>query len=173
MGFKYEELFSSVKTYDAEFKPHKDIADGEGLQLNLSNDIISIDFLEMAARNIQDIMSLPVSDSETSTEDGETTKPKKTAKKSDVSAEDTQKSLLNSLEWFKNTTDSIMVMARILGGRPGETNVLDRVIQSWDLEKKGEPVAVSYEELSKWKFSLLQKLYNFCIYEAQNPEKKK
>lgn len=154
MAFEFDNLFHEDPV-TVEFLPNDKIKKGHGLKLQLNRDIISLDFLDRAKKWVEDF--LPAAPANTQAEGAP------------VAVDD---SLKSNLEVMDGMADAIRQFAKILGGKPGENVVGDRVIVSWDLVRGGEPVPVAYEELVKWKFSLLQNLFTFCVFEAQQVEKK-
>lgn len=62
--------------------------------------------------------------------------------------------------------------ARMLGGKPGETDPDARYIRRWKVVENGVPVPVCYETFEKLPSRVLNDLYRFVTEEAGKPTKK-
>jgi hypothetical protein len=158
MAFEFENI-SENTAFEAEYRPNKKIPIGQGLKLEINQDIVTAEFLEQAA----DSMRRLVPEDETIvSEEKESTKEAQNKER-----------IRANLSNYEGTIKEIRAMARILGGKPGANDVNDRVVRQWDLIRGGEEVKISFDEFYSWKFSDLSKFYTFCVFEASDVKKKK
>ncbi len=174
MGFEFGDLYNE-DAFKTEFLPHEKVRKGQGLKLDLNRDVVSLDFINQTKSFVENLVSDYEQAVAKSPENSGTGEPEeKSDEERRAEAEKSVSTSLNeNLMVMEGLAQAIRQYARILGGKPGEDIPSDRVIRSWDLVRGGKPVPVSYEELVTWKLSVLKKLFNFCVFEAQSVEKKK
>jgi hypothetical protein len=151
--FLYENLFGAGT--EREFKPTPETPDGEGLPIVVNDDVITSEFLADCAKQVGNV---------------------KTSAKLASASRKEQKNPDSSdtLDMFADAQEKIAFMSRTLGGRPGEDDPTKRALKSWKMKRKdGSEVKVCYETFAAMPITLLSRLFNFCVYEAAEPTKKK
>lgn len=134
----------SRPTVTAEFKPHENIADGEGIQTELNLDWLTLDRMEESE---SEYLNLSEEDLK-QIEDGK----------------------LSTYHFMKR---DIRYRSRVLGGKPGSNDPEDRVIRSWNVVRDGVPVPIQYETFLSLPYVMLANLFQFCAFDAGKPTKKK
>lgn len=177
MAFEFEKLFDDQESFKTEFLPTTRTKKGQGLKVEINANLITLEYLERGKKEIEKLLGFAdvykqieeaAAQEAAAAEEGPADD-----KAAPVDFEVIKQRLDLQAQTYDRMAGEIRVMARILGGNPGEDIPADRVVKSWDLTRAGRPVAVSFEELCRWDYKLLKKFYNFCVYEASEPEKKK
>jgi hypothetical protein len=156
MGFDVSNL---TKPVACEFLP-PGCPKGQGLKLELNLNLISIEFMEKLESELNEtvVRAKKISEIE------------EKVLKGDESAFKAEES--PQISFFFQQKEEIRFKARILGGEAGKRNDPNRIIVSWDLERKGKPVPVCQEEIIKLGKPMVDALFQFCMLEAGQPTKK-
>ena len=142
--FEYSNLYTPI---EVEFLPHENITPGNGLQLSVNLDILTLDFLEATEKFFDEW------------------------EKEQTNLGNSEKAKNDPI--LQNIKFDIRYKAMILGGRPNSVDVGKRVITNWSLQRNGMQVPVTFEELCKLSQPLLVALYDFCTNEVADVKKKK
>jgi len=143
-----------IETIEDEFKPNPEIEDGKGLWVQLNGNVITTEFMNWYKKSLSDFQV-------------NLTKNKPKNKKPTTA--DTLTEGIKSIELIEN---QMKTQAELLGGFPGKSNPDARIIRDWGMVKQGQKVPVSYEALISIGFKGLNRLFNWCLYEAGAPKKK-
>lgn len=170
MGFKFNNLLRPPVA--VEFLPHENVSPGEGLEMEINLDLLTLEKME----ELDEEFRRTVSDLKQSEQNpvvktsiSETAPDTENAEIIQAAAE----SEPESLSLFHFDKANIRFKARSLGGNPGEDNPAARFIRSWKMsDSEGNPIPVSYEFLVKFPKTVLDRLYDFVTNEASKPTKK-
>ncbi len=154
-----------------EYKPYDGIEDGEGLEMELNLDLMTIERMEETEAEFEKLFA----DLE-KTKNGESATDK--AGENDGGDEENsekesrKQSGKPKIGMFYFEKNHIRFRARMLGGAPGDDDANKRYIRNWKMVNKGEAVPVCYETLARMEKTVLDALYDFVTGEASKPTKK-
>lgn len=154
MGFEIAKL--RRPPVSVEYKPTEDIKDGEGLQLKLNLDLLTMARLEEMEKEFETTANTVA----------------KVLKKNDEPESESETEETEKISIFHFDKANIRFKARMLGGEPGENNPDDRYIADWNVEADGKPVPVCYETFAAMPATVLKNLHDFVTGEASAPTKK-
>ena len=178
MGFSIDNLYHYI---EKEFLPHEEVKAGEGLTVVINQDLLTLDYLRGFEKFYADWKAGQTEKADQMRETAEKIKSlTDSADWKSLSESKREQRLSETLgsqsdieglvsETFRFDIES---KAIYLGGVPGEADPKKRMIVSWNLERGGQPVPVSFEEICKFSQALINKLYAFCNDEAARVEKK-
>lgn len=153
MGFEFEKL--RVPSVSVEFKPTDDLADGEGVLMEVNANLLNFTQMEEIEEDFNktflDLQELaaPVKKS------GKKQKPEEPPTKP-----------VEKIQMFVFEKINIKFRARMLGGKPGAKDDFDRLIKSWNVTQNGAPVPVCYETFLAMPQNALNALYDFVTNDA-------
>lgn len=134
-----------------EYIPHESVKEGEGLQVELNLDLLTLELMEQLDAEIKKTIS------DIGEQSGETDSAEALAK----------------FEMFHFEKMNIRFKAQMLGGKSGETDPDKRFVRSWDMVGEGDkPIPVSYEVFEAMPKPVLDKFYDWVTNEAAKVTKK-
>lgn len=168
--FEISEL--KAPPFACEFKPHPNLKDGEGLQLKLNLDFLTIERIDALNKEIENrVKSFLPSPDVDAKPDALAKKSKKNPATETALVAPARPQGLDSMYFLDK--EHIRLRAIMLGGAPGNTDPEQRLIHSWDAVRGGSPVPVCFEVFAGMSKHMQQALYDFVTVEAQKPSKKK
>jgi len=157
-GFEFNSFRRpSVKV---EYKPHPSIKDGEGVQLDLNLDLLTLAAMETIEAEFASLFEQA---------ENAPQEPASTAKRSRKNASDV--SLIKPAEFtiYQFEKAIFRLRACLLAGKPGENDPDKRFIRSWNVTRGGKKLPVAYESLISMPAKALNDLYLFVTGKANNP----
>lgn len=163
MGFKFGNL--RRPPVSVEYLPHESVKPGEGLQVELNLDLLTLELME----SLDEEMQKTIEDIQTELDGSDETPPVTDA---DAPAEN-KKPAATKFEMFHFEKMNVRFKARMLGGNPGENNPDKRFVRGWNMtDDEGKEIPVSYEIFEAMPKTALDSFYNFVTAEAGKPTKK-
>lgn len=139
-----------------EYKPHPSVKDGEGVQLQLNLDLLTIERMEEIEANFNEVFSrfgASLADDAAEGSDQEEGLVKKDRR---ISLYSYEKALFN-------------MRVSLLAGTKGNADPNARFIHSWNVVKDGKPLPVEFESFDGMSTTAVADLYNFVTTAANNP----
>lgn len=165
-----------------EFKPNPNLKDGEGVQLTINLEFLTIeriDALNLEIENrVKNLLPVPVPEVaedklQTSSKKGKQSKTTETAIEIVPASEPEPTALPSFDSMYFFDKEQIRLRAIMLGGAEGNEDPTQRLIHSWDVVHNKKPVPVCFEVFLGMSKHMQQALYDFVTDEAQKPTKKK
>lgn len=149
-----------------EYKPHPSVKDGEGVQLELNLDLVTLEVMEGIEEEFNRIFADHQEPAERS--------GKRFRADVEVSDDDNDGVVDDAprINLYSYERALFAMRATLLAGKPGSDDPNERFIYSWNVVKKGKPVPVSYETLVGMPATTVADLYNFVTSTANNPTDK-